>query len=535
MPNAAKTTSTRSVRHPFQGGVSTRGITKSHVPLVWENMLGTVYARNPETSHIKYFDYDYDAAHEYAQVHKATDLRVSKAPASYSWGGYAHDNDHEGPAKGKLALWGVHPKRQWKQDSLTGRMNYEPVEEGVMDFFKKKPAPEKGRTIRPAGMPMTSKGADRALSGAHYDDIDPETVPIFKPEWPKYKSEAASYATMLIANGVPIEEVLKRLESGEIEKPARRGFLRMLGASPLAPSAIVKAALPAVAQAATQAVVHKVVAPPSYQQIHAPHIHTLLTHAAKDQGFGDNWRADEIGYDEESKTWGDTEGNVGYHSKKLGGHVSYYDKASQTGGLPHQRVYSRDDLSYPHGYHLDHDVYFKPDGSDSIEKHKISIDMTHAPHPDDFEDSTSGMHQWYKKQIHDRLPGVRDWVKVPEIATKHGYKNVDPNEFARDYVQGSSSGRHGREWEAFARNHDMEHLTNVKVYTARKGGGGRSLSDLDNFHDLQGLPTHVIFHGQNKRTGAHEVYAHGPDYPVKPSFKDSSDLDTSLANEHKGF
>lgn len=34
---------------------------------------------------------------------------------------------------------------------------------------------------------MTSRGADRALSGAHYHDIDPETVPIFKPTWQNSK------------------------------------------------------------------------------------------------------------------------------------------------------------------------------------------------------------------------------------------------------------------------------------------------------------------------------------------------------------
>lgn len=43
------------------------------------------------------------------------------------------------------------------------------------------------RRARPAGVPMTSRGA-RSISGAQYHDIDPDTVPLFKPEWPKYKS-----------------------------------------------------------------------------------------------------------------------------------------------------------------------------------------------------------------------------------------------------------------------------------------------------------------------------------------------------------
>lgn len=62
------------------------------------------------------------------------------------------------------------------------------IQEGLTDFFKKK-QPEKGRLDRPAGLPMTRKGAERALSGAHYDDIDPETVPVFKPTWQTSRSK----------------------------------------------------------------------------------------------------------------------------------------------------------------------------------------------------------------------------------------------------------------------------------------------------------------------------------------------------------
>lgn len=44
----------------------------------------------------------------------------------------------------------------------------------------------KGRLKRPASDPMTSKGADDILDNP--EDIDPDTVPEFEPEWKKYKS-----------------------------------------------------------------------------------------------------------------------------------------------------------------------------------------------------------------------------------------------------------------------------------------------------------------------------------------------------------
>lgn len=71
---------TRRARHPFEGGKRTSGVTRRHVPLVWECMLGTVEARNPETGEEKYFDYDWDAAREFAQVEKASDLRIFAKP-----------------------------------------------------------------------------------------------------------------------------------------------------------------------------------------------------------------------------------------------------------------------------------------------------------------------------------------------------------------------------------------------------------------------------------------------------------------------
>jgi hypothetical protein len=81
-----------AVRHPFSGGVRKKTITQKHRRLVWECMLGTVYARDPaSTAEEKYFDYDYYAAHQHAKVALCTDLRIYK------------------PRGGRSALYGIPP------------------------------------------------------------------------------------------------------------------------------------------------------------------------------------------------------------------------------------------------------------------------------------------------------------------------------------------------------------------------------------------------------------------------------------------
>ena len=82
--------------HPFAGGTKKPAVTKRHTPLIWEGILGTVYARNAQ-GEVKYFDYDYDGAREFAGVAEAEDLRVSKTKLVYQ--GY--------PRYGQLALWGI--------------------------------------------------------------------------------------------------------------------------------------------------------------------------------------------------------------------------------------------------------------------------------------------------------------------------------------------------------------------------------------------------------------------------------------------
>lgn len=82
---------------PF-AGAPRKALRKAHRPLIWENMLGTVYARNAEGD-TKYFDYDYEAAHAFAGTADCTDLRVAKA----------NHTTYEGPRQGKWALFGIRP------------------------------------------------------------------------------------------------------------------------------------------------------------------------------------------------------------------------------------------------------------------------------------------------------------------------------------------------------------------------------------------------------------------------------------------
>ena len=80
----------------WAGAKETKGYTQKHRPLLWENMLGTVRAVNPEGKE-QYFDYDYESAHAYIELNKYTDLRVCRVRYAYQ----------DWPSKGKLALFGV--------------------------------------------------------------------------------------------------------------------------------------------------------------------------------------------------------------------------------------------------------------------------------------------------------------------------------------------------------------------------------------------------------------------------------------------
>lgn len=84
---------------PFASGKPTRTVTKKHIPLIWECMLGTVYAQDPVTRKIEYFDYDWEGARKFARVSSCTDLRISRAAQSYN----------ASVRRGRRALFGLAP------------------------------------------------------------------------------------------------------------------------------------------------------------------------------------------------------------------------------------------------------------------------------------------------------------------------------------------------------------------------------------------------------------------------------------------
>lgn len=91
----------QNCNHPFEGGTPKKGITKKHVPLIWENMLGTVNAKDPLAygKEAEYFDFDWDKAREYARVSQCSDLRIARVDRAF---GYNY-----GPRRKQLALWGI--------------------------------------------------------------------------------------------------------------------------------------------------------------------------------------------------------------------------------------------------------------------------------------------------------------------------------------------------------------------------------------------------------------------------------------------
>lgn len=88
--------------HPFHGARKMKP-TKKHRPAIWECMLGTVYARNPDGV-TRYFDYDWDGAREFAGVDTPdADPRVARVPRPSS--GFYGSAD--GPVPGRLTLYVV--------------------------------------------------------------------------------------------------------------------------------------------------------------------------------------------------------------------------------------------------------------------------------------------------------------------------------------------------------------------------------------------------------------------------------------------
>ena len=78
--------------------------TQKHRPAIWECLLGTVYAMNADRE-VQYFDYNWDAAMEFAGVTDESDLRTyrKRERVSYSRHGSLLDE----PRFGQLVLWMV--------------------------------------------------------------------------------------------------------------------------------------------------------------------------------------------------------------------------------------------------------------------------------------------------------------------------------------------------------------------------------------------------------------------------------------------
>lgn len=77
---ALVTDKTRNALNSFRATAKKAKPTKAHRPALWENMLGTVYARNA-SGVVKYCDYRYEEAIAHIGVH--SDVRVSRVPRGY--------------------------------------------------------------------------------------------------------------------------------------------------------------------------------------------------------------------------------------------------------------------------------------------------------------------------------------------------------------------------------------------------------------------------------------------------------------------
>ena len=89
--------------HPFKGGRKAVPTLK-HRPVIWECMLGTVYAASP-SGEVKYFDYDWDGAREWAAITEDSDLRLAR-PSRVRDYPVRYYGDR-GPSHNQLVLWAV--------------------------------------------------------------------------------------------------------------------------------------------------------------------------------------------------------------------------------------------------------------------------------------------------------------------------------------------------------------------------------------------------------------------------------------------
>lgn len=75
-----------------------------HRPAVWENMLGTVYALN-DAGECRYFDYNVDAALEFAGVTPERDPRAFRVVRGEKCRYIRKGATEAEPREGKMVLW----------------------------------------------------------------------------------------------------------------------------------------------------------------------------------------------------------------------------------------------------------------------------------------------------------------------------------------------------------------------------------------------------------------------------------------------
>jgi hypothetical protein len=86
-----------SMSSPF-AGAARKPVTKKHQLAIWENMLGTVYARSPR-GEVRYFDYKWDEAREFAEIKSGDDLRLDRAKR------VSYTGDTRNPRFGQICLF----------------------------------------------------------------------------------------------------------------------------------------------------------------------------------------------------------------------------------------------------------------------------------------------------------------------------------------------------------------------------------------------------------------------------------------------
>lgn len=78
--------------------------TQKHQPVIWEGILGTVYAASP-AGEVRYFDYKWDDARAFAGIGPDSDLRIGRI-SQISPHGIAYYGG-KGPSHRQWALWAV--------------------------------------------------------------------------------------------------------------------------------------------------------------------------------------------------------------------------------------------------------------------------------------------------------------------------------------------------------------------------------------------------------------------------------------------